>query len=158
MIAIWALGECDNDRMELLIVSVASLFAGFVDSIVGGGGLILIPALFATFPNAHPATLFGTNKGASVWGTGMATWQYSQKVQMRWAALLPAAAAGLLASFAGAWLVTVVSPEFLRKLLPFVLLLVLLYTLAKKDLGRTHTPRFSGRNIAKRKRLQKNGR
>lgn len=107
--------------MELLIVSVASLFAGFVDAIVGGGGLILIPALFATFPNAHPATLFGTNKGASVWGTAMATWQYSQKVRMRWAALMPAAGAGLLASFAGAWLVTVVSPEFLRKLLPFVL-------------------------------------
>ena len=71
---------------------VASLFAGFVDSIVGGGGLILIPALFATFPNAHPATLLGTNKGASVWGTAMATWQYSQKVQMRWAVLLPAQA------------------------------------------------------------------
>ncbi len=130
--------------MELLIVSVASLFAGFVDSIVGGGGLILVPALFAVFPTAHPATLFGTNKGASVWGTGMATWQYSRKVQMRWAALLPAAAAGLLASFLGAWLVTVVSPEFLRKLLPFVLLLVLLYTLTKKELGRTHAPRFSG--------------
>ena len=55
--------------MELLIVSLASLLAGFVDSIVGGGGLILVPALFATFPAAHPATLFGTNKGASVWGT-----------------------------------------------------------------------------------------
>lgn len=130
--------------MELFIVSVASLLAGFVDSIVGGGGLILVPALFATFPNAHPATLFGTNKGASVWGTGFATWQYSQKVKLRWAALLPAAGAGLLASFAGAWLVTVVSPEFLRKALPFVLLLVLLYTLAKKDLGRTHTPHYSG--------------
>lgn len=130
--------------MELLLVSVASLFAGFVDSIVGGGGLILIPALFATFPTAHPATLFGTNKGASVWGTAMATWQYSQQVQMRWAALLPAAGAGLLASFAGAWLVTVVSPEFLRRLLPFVLLVVLLYTLAKKELGRTHAPNYSG--------------
>jgi uncharacterized membrane protein YfcA len=132
--------------MEMFIVAVASLFAGFVDSIVGGGGLILVPALFATFPNAHPATLFGTNKGASVWGTGFATWQYSKKVHMRWAALLPAAGAGLLASFAGAWLVTVISPEFLRKVLPFVLLLVLLYTLVKKDLGRNHAPRFSGRN------------
>jgi uncharacterized membrane protein YfcA len=130
--------------MELLIVSVASLFAGFVDSIVGGGGLILIPALFAVFPTAHPATLFGTNKGASVWGTGFATWQYSRKVQMRWSALVPAAGAGLVASFAGAWLVTVVSPEFLRKALPFLLLLVLLYTLTKKELGRHHTPHFSG--------------
>ncbi len=130
--------------MEYVVVSLASLFAGFVDAIVGGGGLILVPALFATFPTAHPATLFGTNKGASIWGTGMATWQYSRKVQMRWAALLPAALAGLVASFAGAWLVTVISPGFLRKLLPFVLLAVLLYTLAKKELGQTHTPHYSG--------------
>jgi uncharacterized membrane protein YfcA len=130
--------------MELLIVSMASLLAGFVDSIVGGGGLILVPALFATFPAAHPATLFGTNKGASVWGTAFATWQFSRRVEMRWAALLPAAGAGFVASFAGAWLVTVVSPDFLRKLLPLVLLAVLIYTVAKKDLGRSHTPRFSG--------------
>ena len=131
--------------MDVVVVALASLFAGFVDAIVGGGGLILVPALFATFPTAHPATLFGTNKGASVWGTGIATWQYSRRVQMRWAALWPAAVAGLLASFAGAWLVTVISPGFLRKALPFVLLAVLLYTLAKKELGRAHTPHFEGR-------------
>ncbi len=59
--------------MDLLIVSLASLFAGFVDAIVGGGGLILVPALFAVFPNTHPATLFGVNKSASVWGTSAAT-------------------------------------------------------------------------------------
>ena len=134
--------------MELLIVSLASLLAGFVDSIVGGGGLILVPALFATFPAAAPATLFGTNKGASIWGTAFATWQFSRRVEMRWAALLPAAAAGFVASFAGAWLVTVVSAEFLRKLLPAVLLMVLAYTLAKKELGLNHAPRFSGRKEA----------
>ena len=130
--------------MELLIVSLASLLAGFVDSIVGGGGLILVPALFVTFPAAPPATLFGTNKGASVWGTAFATWQYSRRVEMRWAAWLPAAGAGFVAAFAGAWLVTVVSADFLRKLLPVVLLAVLIYTLFKKDLGRTHAPRYSG--------------
>jgi uncharacterized membrane protein YfcA len=134
--------------MELLIVSLASLLAGFVDSIVGGGGLILVPALFATFPAAAPATLFGTNKGASIWGTAFATWQFSRRVEMRWAALLPAAAAGFVASFAGAWLVTVVSAEFLRKLLPAVLLMVLVYTLVKKELGLNHAPRFSGRKEA----------
>lgn len=130
--------------MELLIVSLASLLAGFVDSIVGGGGLILVPALFATFPAAHPATLFGTNKGASVWGTGFATWQFARRVEMRWAALLPAAGAGFVAAFAGAWLVTVVSPDFLRKGLPGVLLAVLIYTISRKELGRTHAPRFAG--------------
>lgn len=131
--------------MDLLIVSLASLFAGFVDAMVGGGGLILVPALFATFPTTHPATLFGVNKGASVWDTGMATWQYSRRVDMRWAALLPAAVVGLIGSFAGAWLVTVVSPDFLRRLLPLVLLGVLAYTLVKKDMGRVHAPRYSGR-------------
>ncbi len=131
--------------MELLILSVASLLAGFVDSIVGGGGLILVPALFAVFPSTHPATLFGVNKGAAVWGTAVATLQYARRVDLRWAALLPAAAAGFAGSLAGAWLVTIMAAGFLRKALPFVLLAVLLYTLAKKDLGRHHTPRFSGR-------------
>lgn len=131
--------------MELLIVTCASLLAGFVDAIVGGGGLILVPALFAIFPTAQPATLFGVNKGASVWGTAVATVQSARRVDMRWAALLPAAAAGFAASLAGAWLVTLISAGFLRKALPLVLVGVLLYTLVRKDLGRHHTPRFTGR-------------
>jgi uncharacterized membrane protein YfcA len=130
--------------MELLIVSLASLLAGFVDAIVGGGGLILVPALFSVFPAAHPATLFGTNKGASVWGTAVATGQYARRVRLPWAALLPAAATGFAAALAGAWLVTLIDPGFLRKALPGVLLAVLAYTLVKKDLGREHAPRLSG--------------
>lgn len=130
--------------MELLLVSLASLLAGFVDSIVGGGGLILVPALFAIYPSTHPATLFGVNKSASIWGTAVATWQYSQRVQLRWASLGPAALAGFCGSFGGAWLVTVIAPDFLRKALPLVLLGVLIYTLARKELGRAHAPRFSG--------------
>jgi len=134
--------------MELLLVSLASLAAGFVDAIVGGGGLILVPALFAIFPGTHPATLFGINKSASIWGTGMAALQYSRRVQLSWRALLPAAGAGFAGSLAGAWAVTVASPDFLRKLLPLVLLGVLAYTLARKDLGRHHAPRLSGRTEA----------
>ena len=130
--------------MELFILTLASLLAGFVDSIVGGGGLIMVPALFAVFPTTQPATLFGLNKGASVWGTAVATVQYTRRVNLRWAALLPAAGAGFAGSLAGAWLVTLVDGSFLRKGLPFVLLGVLAYTLVKKDLGRTHAPRFSG--------------
>ena len=131
--------------MEWIIVTLALLLAGFVDAIVGGGGLILLPALFATFPGAPPAALLGTNKAGSLWGTAMATWQYSRRVQIRWRAMLPAALAGFVGAFAGAWAVTVLSPDFLRKLLPLVLVLVLGYTLAKKDLGRHHTPRYAGR-------------
>ncbi|MFO6420588.1 sulfite exporter TauE/SafE family protein [Hylemonella sp. W303a] len=131
--------------MELLFVSLASLLAGFVDAIVGGGGLILVPALFATYPGANAATLFGTNKSASVWGTTFSATQYARRVELRWPALLPAMALTLTGSFLGAWLVTQIPTAFLRKLLPLVLLVVLIYTLARKDLGRAHAPRYAGR-------------
>jgi len=129
--------------MEFLLTALASLMAGFIDSIVGGGGLIMVPALLATFPGAHPATLFGTNKAASVWGTGFAAAQYTQRVHLDWRIVAPAAIAGFAAALTGAWLLTVVSAAFLRQGLPIVLLLLLVYTMAKKDLGRTHAPRHT---------------
>jgi uncharacterized membrane protein YfcA len=130
---------------ELVVLSLASLFAGFVDAVGGGGGLVLVPALFGVFPGAAPATLFGTNKAASVWGTGWATWQYASRVQMPWASLWPAALAALVGSGAGAWCVTVADPTLLRRALPFVLLVVLIYTLVRRNLGRLHAPRYQGR-------------
>jgi uncharacterized membrane protein YfcA len=131
--------------MELFIATFASAFAGFVDSIVGGGGLILLPTLFALYPNAAPATLFGSNKSASIWGTAFATWQYSRRVSLNWVVMLPAAGMTMVSAFLGAWLVTLISADFLRRLLPVVLLLVLVYTLARKDMGRHHQPRYQGR-------------
>ena len=127
--------------MELVFVCLASLLAGLIDSIVGGGGLVLVPALFAAFPGAAPATLLGTNKSASVWGTSMAAVQYGRRVRLQWAVVLPAALAAFAGAFAGAWAVTLVDPGFLRRLLPAVLLGVLAYTLARKDLGQVHAPR-----------------
>jgi hypothetical protein len=133
---------------ELLLVSMASALAGFIDAIVGGGGLVLTPALFAVYPQAVPATLLGTNKSASVWGTGWACTQYARRVKLNWRALWPAVVAALLCAFAGAWAVTQVSPAGLKQALPLLLVVVLGYTLARKDLGRTHRPRFVGRHEA----------
>lgn len=130
--------------MDVLLVAVASLLAGFVDAIVGGGGLILLPALFSVFPSAPPATLLGVNKGSSVWGTAAATWSYARRVNLRWPSLAAGAAMALMGSFAGAWLATVVSPDVLRRILPGVLLVVFLYTLWRKDLGQAHAPRLHG--------------
>ncbi len=132
--------------MELVLVTLSSLLAGFVDAVVGGGGLILVPALFAVFPGTPPATLFGVNKSASIWGTAAATFQFARRVQMPWQALLPSALVTCAGSFAGAWLVTQISPDFLRKLLPLILLGVLGYTLWRKQLGHEHKPRFAGRS------------
>jgi hypothetical protein len=130
---------------DLLLVAAASGLAGCVDAIVGGGGLILVPALFATYPAAPPATLMGTNKGGAIWGTAWAAGQFARRVQLRWATLGPAVGAALLGSLVGAWTLTLVHAESLRRALPFVLAAILLYTLLRKDLGRVHAPRLHGR-------------
>lgn len=133
---------------ELLLVTLASALAGFVDAIVGGGGLVLLPALFSTYPGAAPATLMGTNKGAAIWGTGWAASQYARRVRLNGRALAPAALCALLGAAAGAWAVTQVDPQGFKRALPFVLLAVLLYTLARKELGRHHRPRLAARHEA----------
>lgn len=129
--------------IDALLVILAAGLAGFVDAIVGGGGLVLVPALFAVYPSAVPATLLGTNKGASVWGTAWATVQYARRVELPWAVLLPAAATALAGGFAGAWAVTRVPADGLRNALPFILGAVLIYTLTRRDLGQVHAPRGS---------------
>jgi len=134
--------------MDIVLVSLMSALAGFVDAVVGGGGLILVPALFATYPTAHPATLLGTNKSASVWGTLFAAWQYNQRVQLAWRALLAASLLAFLGSWAGAYLLTMVSPHYLRQALPALLVGLLAYTLWNKQLGQHHEPRFSSRKQA----------
>jgi len=128
--------------MEIFLVTLASLFAGFVDAIVGGGGLILVPALFAVYPSSAPATLLGSNKSASIWGSLFASIAYSRRVHLPTATLLPALLMAFIGSLLGAWLVTLISPDYLRKCLPFLLFAILLYTMAKKDMGHRHWPRL----------------
>jgi uncharacterized membrane protein YfcA len=119
-----------------------AFLAGFVDAVVGGGGLIQIPALFVLMPQLPPATLFGTNKFAAVWGTLSAALQYGRRMPLIWRSVLPAAAAALLFSFLGAHTVSVIAPAALRPLILALLLLVLAYTLWKKDFGALHAPRL----------------
>ena len=130
--------------MDLLIVTLLSGLAGFVDAVVGGGGLILVPALFATYPAVHPATLLGTNKSASVWGTLFAALHYQKQVHMAWRPLAAGSLMALLGSFAGAYILTLISPTFLRLVLPVLLLALLGYSLWQKNLGQLHAPRYAG--------------
>jgi uncharacterized membrane protein YfcA len=134
--------------IDLVIVAAASGLAGFVDAVVGGGGLILVPALLATYPNAVPATLFGTNKGGAIWGTAWAAVQFARRVTLARVTMAWGMAGALAGSFFGAWVVTLVSAGPLKRALPFVLLAILLYTVARKHLGREHTPRLTGNTEA----------
>jgi uncharacterized membrane protein YfcA len=120
----------------LLLLCVAAALAGCVDAIVGGGGLIQVPALFGVFPNLPAASLLATNKAASIWGTSWAFVQYARRVSLRWATLVPAALAAALGAYIGAWGATCVPSLAMRLALPWVLLALLLYTLLKPKLGR----------------------
>ncbi|HJW26740.1 MAG TPA: TSUP family transporter [Rhodocyclaceae bacterium] len=122
----------------------AAFLAGWVDSVVGGGGLIQIPALFAAHPGAAPATLFGTNKCASVVGTANAAWRYARRVTMPWRTILPAALAAFVCSYGGAAAVAWLPREALRPLILVLLVAAAAYTLARKDFGAVHRPAHSG--------------
>jgi uncharacterized membrane protein YfcA len=128
----------------VLALIAAAFLAGAIDAVVGGGGLIQIPALFAVHPGESPATLFGTNKCASVVGTSNAAWRYARRVAMPWRTILPAAAAAFAFSYVGAAAVAWLPKDAVRPLILGLLVFAAVYTLKRKDFGQSHAPAHSG--------------
>ncbi|MBN9690303.1 MAG: TSUP family transporter [Verrucomicrobia bacterium] len=112
---------------------MTGLVAGFVDAVAGGGGLLTVPVLLAT--GMTPQDVLGTNKFQSSCGTSLATWQYARHGLLHWEELRLGVGATLVGALAGAWAVTRISPEFLRPVIPFLLLAIAVYTACKHDLG-----------------------
>ncbi len=129
---------------DWILLAVAAFSAGLVDAVVGGGGLIQVPTLFTAFPQTPVATLLGTNKLASVFGTTSAAFNYARQVRIPWSTALPATLTAFIFAFIGAFTVTHIPPDFLRKLLPFILIGLAIYTFRKKGLGQTHAPKHGG--------------
>ena len=127
---------------ELAAATLASFLAAIVNAIAGGGGLVSLPIMLALFPSAPPATIFGTSKSAMVWGTLWASFTYARHVKLPWRTLAPAVVAALAGGAIGAWTVTRVPADRIRHLVPWMLAIVLVATLSRRDLGRTHAPRL----------------
>lgn len=132
------------DADLLLMLGLAALLAGMVDAVVGGGGLIQVPALFSALPQAMPATLFGTNKVASLCGTAFAARTYWRRMPVELGIVLPASLAALVFAFLGAWVLTRVPPDLFRQLLPPVLLLVAVHVFLHREFGSVYAPRSEG--------------
>jgi uncharacterized membrane protein YfcA len=130
--------------LDLLLLAVLGFFAGFVDAVVGGSGLIQLPAMFTVYPNAPHGALFGTNKFSSVFGTSAATLRYMRGLRMPWSMLVPACAGALIFSFLGARIVAMMPVPLIRPLVLMLLIGVTIYTVRKKDLGIVHGPRLHG--------------
>jgi len=124
---------------EMIILCIAALAAGFIDAIVGGGGLVQTPAILIALPQYPVATLLGTTKIPSFLGTSSAAIQYAKKVKLQWKLLSVLCVIALVASYVGSKAVSIVSNSFMKPFIFGVLILVAIYTYTKKDFGATTT-------------------
>lgn len=127
----------DSVLMVPLLLFLAGAIAGFVDSIVGGGGLISVPAMLLT--NLPPGVALGSNKLASVFGafSAMVNFIRQKKADIGLVKrLLPFTFVG---SIAGTILVISIPPLYLKPIIIFLLIAVLLFVLFKKDWGEVST-------------------
>ena len=128
----------------IILLCIAAFAAGFVDAIVGGGGLIQTPMGLILLPQLPISTVVGSLKIPAFSGTAFAAAQYLKKVVINWKLLLPMMALAMLASFAGSILLTQMHNDFMKPVLLVVLSLVAIYTFVKKDFGqhkeKAHSP------------------
>jgi uncharacterized membrane protein YfcA len=129
----------------IVLLCLAAFFAGFVDAIVGGGGLIQTPVALILLPNYAVASIIGSLKIPAFCGTSFAGYQYLKKVQMNWKLLSIMTVVAFCAAFLGSNLLTLVHNDFMKPLLLVVLSLIAIYTFAKKNFGvhqaKEHTSR-----------------
>lgn len=118
-----------------LFLAFCAFFAGFVDSIVGGGGFIQLPALLIALPEVPVVQLLGTNKLISFSGTSVALFRFAKHIKLSLKTLLPCAIMAFLFSLLGSYLVTLVPNDFLRPVFLFVLVLMFIYTIRNKHFG-----------------------
>jgi uncharacterized membrane protein YfcA len=126
-----------------LFLLLSAFLAGLVDSVVGGGGLIQIPALLIAFPGEPLALVFGTNKFAGVFGTIVAGIRFCRAQPIALKTVIPAAIAAFIFSFLGARSVSLLDPALLRPLVAVALVIVLIYTICRPSAGDIHAPKLS---------------
>lgn len=120
---------------QTIILCLAAFGAGFVDSIVGGGGLVQLPALIMAFPQAALVTLLGTNKLVSISGTAFSAYRYSRSIPFLKSIIFPAMIAAFLFSALGAYTVSLISNDFLKPIFIFLMLGIFLLTIRDKHFG-----------------------
>lgn len=119
-----------------LFLFCASFFAGFVDSIAGGGGLIQLPALLIGLPKTETVTVLGTNKLASVFGTTTAAALYRRQIKPDPKVLMAMAIPAFIGSATGASLASHIPTKSMRPIVLVLLIVVAIYTWLKPDLGK----------------------
>ncbi len=126
----------DLSLATALFLLAASFFAGFIDSIAGGGGLIQLPALLIGLPKSETAEVLGTNKLSAVFGTTTAAALYRKQIKPDPKILIAMGVPAFLGSAGGAVLASKIPTSSMRPMVLMLLIIVAIYTWFKPDLGK----------------------
>lgn len=122
----------------LLVLFFTGLLSGLVDAIAGGGGLISLPMLMSVGIPPHVA--LGTNKLQASVGTSVATYSYYKKKFLVFKTVYKGLLFGFVGTCLGAFLTQMLSSGILNAIIPFLLILILAYTIFVPSLGSVETP------------------
>jgi uncharacterized membrane protein YfcA len=128
----------------VLLLGLAGFVAGWVDAVVGGGGLVQLPALLLGLPGATPAQVLATNKFGSVWGTATASLTYWRRVRPDLRTALPMAAVAYVGAIGGALIGLHIPKALFNPVILVLLVAVGAYTLLRPSLGAATQLRWSG--------------
>ena len=122
----------------------AAFAAGMTDAIVGGGGLIQLPALLILLPSAAVPSVMGTNKLSSIFGTSAAALAYSRRVTIDWPVTIAAASSAFVLAMLGALAVTHFNPSGVKPFILVVLIAMAFFTFLHRDFGTMSSERVQG--------------
>ena len=126
-----------------LFLAIASGFAGFVDAMAGGGGLVQLPALIVGLPNKELPLILGTNKVPSIFGTAAAARNYFKNIKPDIPLTLSMMGPAFIGSMAGASLAAAVPKDFFKPFIVFLLVVVAIYTWLKPELGMNENLKYT---------------
>ena len=132
------------DPTTLVLLALAGLAAGFVDAVVGGGGLIQLPALVLGLPGASPVQVLATNKLGSICGTSVSSVTYYRRVRPHAGTFVPLMLVAFLGSFGGALVASHIPKESFQPIVLVVLVAVGAYVVFRPEMGAATKLRFSG--------------
>jgi uncharacterized membrane protein YfcA len=130
---------------QVLLLCLAAAFAGWVDAVSGGGGLVQLPALLLVLPGASPAAVLATNKLSSVCGTAASALTYQRRVRPDLRTALPMATVALVGAAGGALCASALPRSVFEPLVLVLLVAVVIWTIARPQMGLVERLRFSGR-------------
>jgi hypothetical protein len=136
--------ELFNPVDYLFWLALIGFAAGFLDSVVGGGGLIGTPAMLNLFPGWSILNVVGTNRTSSICGTSLAAWNYFRIVRPEPSILWPGCIGALVASFIGVQLAQQIDSERLKVVVLTMIVALAIYSSFKTDLGQIDRRRFTG--------------